>query len=168
MNSITTTVDRDQGSSVLFTREAEWLKNSIEDHDFCNFVSLDLESPENLTKQLGLSLEWEIDELGPFNSTEALTPALKQRGIFISTNCTFHAEQLFDILQGGENYCEDRIRNDLIPHCTSNISITRQIANRNVELQCSVRPLQCEDDNFRDTSRGVNLQLQGMTTHNLF
>ena len=107
-------------------------------------------------------MEWEIDGIRAFNSTEALTPALKERGIVISTTRIFKAERLFDILVGGENYCKERITSDLIPHWTSIISITRQAANSNVQLQCLVRPLQCVDDRFLDTSSRVYLQLQGI------
>ena len=129
---------------------------------FCNFVDLNLESVENLTSQLGLSLEWEIDGIRAFNSIEVLTPALKEQGIVISTTRMFNAERLFDILIGGENYCEERINSDLIPHWTSTINISRQAANSNVQLQCLVRPLQCIDDRFMDASSRVYLQLQGI------
>lgn len=114
-------------------------------------------------------MEWEIDGTGSFNSTEALTPTLIQRGITISTTCTFNAEQLFHLLeleQDNERVCEQTlsINLDMIPHCTSIINITRQVANSNMRLQCSVQPSgeQCEDGEHKRTSTSVMLQLQGM------
>ena len=164
--SITTTVD--QESSVTFVCEAEWTRSSRIRDRICEFVSLDFESPENLTKQLGLSLEWEIDGSGPFNSTEALTPTLIQRGITISTTCLFNADRLFYILEpGSESFCEDNFSPDVVPHCTSIINITRQVANSNVQLRCSVQPSHedCADGEYKWTSGSVNLQLQGTCSY---
>ena len=159
-NSVATTVD--QESCVTFTCVAAWLRIRIADR-FCQFSSLDFESPEDLIRQLGLSLEWEIDGTGSFNSTEALTPTLIQRGITISTTCIFNAEQLFHLLDpNNERVCEQSITLDMIPRCTSTINITRQVANNNIRLQCSVQPDQCEDGEYKRTSTSVTLQLQGM------
>ena len=165
-NSVTTTVH--QESSVTFTCKATWLRIQ-RFRSFCEFSSLDFESPEDLTRQLGLSLEWEIDQTGSFNSTDALTPTLMQRGITISTTCTFNAEQLFHLLElepDNERACEQSITLGMIPRCMSIINITRQVANSNVRLQCSVQPSddQCEDgeDVDKRTSTSVTLQLQGM------
>jgi hypothetical protein len=161
-NSVATTVD--QGSSVAFTCEAEWTWGGIAER-LCELLSsLNFESPDNLTRQLGLSLEWEIDGNGPFNSTEALTPTLIQRGItIISTNCTFNAEQLFHILEpDNERFCEQSTIRDVLPHCTSIINITRQVVNSNVQIQCSVQPShECADGEYMSASRSVMLQLQG-------
>ena len=163
-NSVTTTVD--QESSETFICEAAWLRIGFADSIcFCEFSSLDFESPEDLTRQLGLSLEWEIDGTGSFISTEALTPTLIQRGITISTTCIFNAEQLFHLLDpNNERVCEQSITIDMIPRCTSTINITRQVANNNIRLQCSVQPSddQCEDGEYKRTSTSVALQLQGM------
>ena len=168
-NSVTTTVD--QETSITFTCEAEWIRgvpNSLIPDRFCELVlSLDVESAENLTRQLGLSLEWEIDGTGPFISTDALTPTLIQRGIIITTTCSFNAEQVLHILDlelGDQESCEHNLTPDMIPRCTSIINITRQATNSNVQLQCSVQPShdQCDDGEYMRTSERVYLQLQGM------
>ena len=170
-NSVTTTVTADYETNVTFTCKAEWIRgvpNSLIPDRFCELVlSLDIESAENLTRRLGLSLEWEIDGTGPFISTEALTPTLIQRGITITTTCTFNAERLLHILDlepGDERFCECNLTPDMIPNCTSTMNITRQTANSNVQLQCSVQPShdQCADGEYMSTSRRVYLQLQGM------
>ncbi len=164
---MTTTVD--QESSVTFICEAEWFRIRNPERRICELLSsLNYESPENLIRQLGLSLEWEIDGTGPFNQTEALTRTLIQRGItIISTNCTFNAEQLFHILEpDNERFCEQSIIRDTLslPHCTSIINIARQVVNSNVQIRCSVQPShECADGEtqYMSTSRSVMLQLQG-------
>lgn len=165
-NSRTTTIN--QVSNATFICEAEWIplfrRFSIRD-SFCQFISLDFESPENLTRQLGLSMEWEINGNGPFNSTEALTSTMIQRGITISTTCSFNADQLFYILEPrNERFCEDNFTPDVIPHCTSTVNINRAAENNNLQLRCSVQPSheECTDDKYKRTSRSVVLQLQGM------
>ena len=165
-NSRTTTIN--QVSNATFICEAEWIplfrRFSIRD-SFCQFISLDFESPENLTRQLGLSMEWEINGNGPFNSTEALTSTLIQRGITISTTCSFNADQLFYILEPrNERFCEDNFTPDVIPHCTSTININRAAENNNLQLRCSVQPSheECADGKYKRTSGSVVLQLQGM------
>ena len=166
-NSRTTTIN--QESNATFTCEAEWIRtfwpfSSIRDR-FCQFISLDFESPENLTRQLGLSMEWEINGNGPFNSTEALTPTFIQQGITISTTCLFNADRLFYILEPrNERFCEDNFTPDVIPHCTSTININRNAENNNLELRCSVQPSheECADGEYKRTSGSVVLQLQGM------
>ena len=159
----------DQESTATFTCKATWLRSSIFGirRSFCRFAELSLESEDAVSMQLALSLEWEIDQMGPFNSTESLTPALMQRGIAISTTCVLDAEQLFDILMRDERDCEDRITAELVPHCTSDLIIPTVAANINTQFQCSVHPLQCADD-FIDRSPTGNLRLQGenhMTHH---
>ena len=160
-NSRVTAVDRE--STAAFTCEARWIRSRRFDR-FCDFTELSLQSEEAVTTQLALSLEWEIDQMGPFNSTQSLTPALTQRGINISTTCVLDAEQLFDILVRDERDCEDRITDDLVPHCTSYLIISTLEINSNTQFQCSVRPLQCTDD-FVDRSSIETLSLQGRKDH---
>lgn len=159
-NSIVTTIDTNSESSVTLTCEGKWFRFN-DDDEVCDFVDrLDVESAESLAMLLGLSMEWRIHGLGPFNSTEALTPALSQRGIVISTTCTFNAEQLFHILQLGD--CRQHITPDLVPHCTSTMNISRQAANSNVRLQCSIEPSQCANGRYKSNSNEAYLRLQGM------
>ena len=113
--------------------------------------------------KLTLMMEWQIDGMRHSNSTE--NHALTERGIEISTNCTFSdaaTAQLYDILMQGSSFCRQRITDDLIPSCNSVISIKRVLANNNVQVQCSIRPQLCLDDEFTDDSRSVYLRLQGM------
>ena len=161
----------DEESSTTFSCSGMWglrRSNSISSR-FCNLAERQrFESMEDLIANLSLTIEWEIDGLGVYNSTRNL--ALSNRGIQISTNCTINAEQLYDILRDDRSYCRNRIEEDLdlIPKCTSVISIRRVLANNNVQLRCSIRPKQCEghhdhDDNeFADFSTWVRLRLQGM------
>ena len=105
--------------------------------------------------------------MGPFNSS-TITPSLKQRGIAISQTCEFETEELFQIINGGYSSCRDRFLSDTNTpslQCTSVLNITRAEANSNVQLQCSVRPLNCTDtddhERFTDRSSQIELRLQG-------
>ena len=152
-------------SPATFLCEASWPdKRSFFGHQFCDFAGIHFESEESLKVQVALAMEWRIDQMGPFNSTEELTSSLTEQGITITTTCSFDTMQLFDILKHGEDaICQERITSELIPRCTSVLNMTRVEGNNNVQLQCSVRPKQCEENRFVDTSSTVYLRLQGLT-----
>ena len=157
-----TTVDKE--SAVTFSCEA--LLSIRSETGFCLSLSnRRFESQEDLTMQLAMAIEWRIDQMGPFNSTESLTPALTERGLSISTNCLFDADRLFGFSQD-ESLCLDQLTSDIIPRCSSLLNITRVESNSNVQLQCSVRLLQCSEREgsqlFMDTSSTVYLRLQGI------
>ena len=155
-----------QESNVTFTCEASWLRSDRQRLDrFCRFSEINLESEEAVSMQLALSLEWEIDQMGPFKSTESLTPALIQRGITISTTCMLCAEQVFEIFMLQQRDCEDRITADLLPYCTSDLIIPTVVANNNTNFRCSVRPLQCTVDDYVDRSSTESLRLRGRTLY---
>ena len=159
-----TTVDKK--STATFSCVASWpnRRSFLRRNRLCDLAELQFESQDALVMQLALAVEWKIDQMGPFNSTESLTSALTERGVSISTTCSLHSEELFDLLQD-EDSCQDRIISDVLPHCVSLLNITREESNNNVRLQCSVRPLQCEDGRFIDRSSVVYLRLQGMWYH---
>ena len=130
--------------------------------DFADTTSINLTSQEALSVQFALTLEWEIDQMGPFNAT-SLNPSLIERGIVISTTCDFDSQQIYDLLVSGESSCRDRIRSmsNLSANCTSTLNVTRVAANSNVQLQCSVRPVLCREEDIRERSSRVQLMLQG-------
>ena len=156
----------DDNSHVTFSCEARWLRSPgyYRRRALCELASLNLESAEDLATQLALAMEWEIDQMGPFNSSN-LTPTLTERGIVISKTCEFETQELFQLLEHGISYCRDRLYDiDTITlQCTSVLNITRVAANSNVHLQCSVRPQNCTDEWFIDRSSQFELMLQGMT-----
>ena len=155
------TVDKE--SAVTFTCEA-LLSTRVGLKRFCyDLIDLQEESQEDLTVQFAMAMKWIIDGMGPFNSTESLTPALTERGFSILTNCSFDAHQLFAFSRN-VSLCLHQLVSNMIPHCSSLLNITRVKSNSNVRLQCSVRLLQCSEvsEHFIDTSPIAYLRLQGM------
>lgn len=167
----------DEESNVTFSCEGAWGRNWIWPWSFrkftrfCDFAEdINLESADDLKIKLTLMMEWQIDGMRHSNSTE--NQVLTERGIEISTNCSFSdaaAAQLYDILSQGFSSCRERLTDnpELIPNCNSIISIKRVSANNNVQVRCSIRPQLCLDDEFTDYSSSVYLRLQGLYMHQL-
>ena len=154
----------DENSHVTFSCEARWLRSERDSSRYlCELASLNLESAEDLSTQLALAMEWEIDQMGPFNSSN-LTPTLTERGVVISKTCEFKTQELFSLFELGFQNCRERLEEiDITLQCTSVLNITRVAANRNVRLQCSVHPQNCTNGRFIDRSSQFELMLQGMT-----